>query len=144
MQKTASLSLGLLVAFASLVVVGCGPSGPTTFPLTGKVVDASGKPIPGLAGCTVEFQSATDHLIHGYGEIKEDGSFTMATQTQGVGKEGVVEGTHQVRIMLNIEQDEDKPIAGPTIIPLKYTKFETSGITCEVPKDKELVIKITP
>jgi len=63
----------LLLAF--VISAGCD-SGPKTFPVSGKVVDKSGKP---WSGGTITFQLASDPTMGITGEIQKDGAFTLTT-----------------------------------------------------------------
>jgi len=78
---------------------GCSktPSGsePTTFPVTGQVVDSSGQP---LTAGTVEFQSTADKKSRAVSEIAADGSFSLSTLVDGQLVPGAIEGPHQVSI----------------------------------------------
>ncbi|HEY8504867.1 MAG TPA: hypothetical protein VIL46_09815 [Gemmataceae bacterium] len=134
-----------LVALLPLALAGCesGPTGPETFPVKGQVIAEKGADLRNLVGGTVEFKSASDPSTRAYGEIKEDGTFVMATQKDGVGKEGAVAGEHHVRIVLNIEDNDDneRPVRPP--IHPRYLTFDKSGITCNVPQDQELMIRVS-
>jgi predicted small lipoprotein YifL len=135
---------GLLAAALS-VLAGCGPSGPKYYPVTGKVVMESDGSVPAkLIKQTVEFQSTTEPNTRAFGEIKADGSFELSTWREGRGTLGAIEGTHKGRMLLEIPQEEEAPNArkrkGP--IEFKYTRFETSPWTIQVPPTGEVILKV--
>src|SRR5437870_3721847 len=85
-----------------LAVLGsCGPSGPKTYPVKGKVVLAKDEDLKQLVGQGVEFQSTTEPYTRGFGPIQPDGSFTLSTYRQGVTLPGAIAGTHKARLMIN-------------------------------------------
>lgn len=124
--------------------VGCGdgsPAPPKTYPVKGRVVVAKPEDLKPLVGSSVELQSAVDNTIRAYGEIQADGSFSFSTYWKAKNLEGAVEGNHQVRIIL--EMDDDRRFKKPKVtIPVKYARFETSGWDVTVPKNEELLLKV--
>src|SRR5688572_23465553 len=93
------------VGWALVVVLlsGCGPALPKTYPVTGKVVDPAGKP---WAGGSIMFQLAADPRVVADGVIGPDGTFTLTTKMYGKAKEGAAEGEHSVMV-------ESGPVTGP-------------------------------
>jgi hypothetical protein len=127
-SKTFALLL-LLVALA-----GCGRR--TIYPVHGRVVDADGEKIEGLAGGAVEFESV-DVPMSANGVIDGEGKFRLTTKHPG---DGAHLGKHRVMIT--------RPYFGPDtpaphVIHPRYESPETSGLSVVVePKDNEVVLKV--
>jgi hypothetical protein len=136
----------LWVVIAGLIgtLGGCGPGGPKTHPVKGKVVTAKPDDLKFLAGQAVEFQSTAEPETRGFGQIQPDGSFTISTYRQGVSLSGAIEGTHKARLMIDMGgEDGDGPRkAKKWPFDRKYTQFEGSGWTVTVPTDGEVVLKL--
>src|SRR5262245_57255758 len=58
--------IGVLVLCLA-TLASCGPRGPKTYPVKGKVVTEKGEPVPKLAGSGIEIQSATEPNTRGFG-----------------------------------------------------------------------------
>jgi hypothetical protein len=85
-----------------MAVPGCAAKEelPKTYAVTGKVVLKNGKP---LKGGFITFTSVTNHEQRAYGDIKEDGTFTLDTaaltsQARTERLAGAVEGEFKVTI----------------------------------------------
>jgi hypothetical protein len=121
-------------------LAGCGgpPSaeGPPAEDITGQVVFTKGGDVAELYGCqgSVEFQCVERPEVHAFGEIREDGTFKLATLEDGVGRAGAIEGTHRVRLNLD---DSAKSLVAP-----QFLSFERSGITVKVPSEQPIEIKV--
>lgn len=121
----------------AVIFAGCGrPAGPSTVPVTGKVVFVKGGTTKTLAQrqAQIEFESLDQPGIHAYGEIQEDGSFTLITAKDDAGQEGAVPGNHRVK--LNLDS------ASIRFVAPKFQSFETSGIRVKVPSDQPIEIKV--
>src|SRR5262245_32339984 len=104
---------------AVVLAAGCGPSLPKTYPVTGKVVDPSGKP---WKGGTITFQLAADPKVVADAEIGPDGSFTLTTKMYGKAKPGAAEGEHTVWVETGqVAGPDGQPIIVPVVVPKKYT-----------------------
>ncbi|MEA1952330.1 MAG: hypothetical protein U9N87_13175, partial [Planctomycetota bacterium] len=134
----AILLLMLLLAIATSFP-GCGKRHRELAPLTGKVI-YKGKPL----------RFGTVVVEHEYGQpatgaIQPDGTFVLTTRGEG---EGTAVTKSRVRVACYEGQDPDKkagpgqlPALGRSLIPEKYTSFETSGLTIEVhPRVNEPVV----
>lgn len=132
---------GLLV-LALLALAGCGESGPTTFPVSGKVVFADGD-VKKLAGSNVEFQMESDRKVMAYGAIAEDGTFSMQMLYQGKQVQGVVEGAYRARIQLTGEDGEDG--APPKNAPIhpRFLSFDKSRLSFKVPAQGDITVKVS-
>src|SRR5262245_9721463 len=119
---------------------GCGPKGPKTYPVTGRVESQKeGVPKP-LVGSGVELQSTTEPNTQGFGQIQPDGSFTISTYRLGVSLNGAIEGTHRARITPGAgDEDDGRPRKRP--VDPKYTRFESSGWEITVPTTGEVILK---
>jgi hypothetical protein len=135
---------GAWVALAGLlgILASCGPSGPKTHPVKGKVVTANADDLKLLAGQSVEFQSAAEPETRGFGQIQSDGSFTISTYRQGASLSGAVEGQHKARLMIDLGDDDGRPRAKKWPFDRKYTQFENSGWVVTVPTDGEVILKL--
>jgi hypothetical protein len=70
-------ALGPSLVLALLLVSGCAKEEmPKTYAVQGKVVLKNGKP---LAGGFISFTSVANHEHRAYGDILEDGTFTLDT-----------------------------------------------------------------
>ena len=124
-------------------LASCGPSGPKTHAVNGKVVTAKAEDLKQLVGQAVELQSTTEPNTRGFGQIKPDGSFSISTYRKGDSLPGAIEGAHKARLMINLE-DNDGPRGRKkqwTLDP-KFTNFDNSGWTLTVPVTGEVVFKV--
>ena len=149
-----------LVALISLsALIGCSSGGPTTYPVSGKVM-LDGQPLEGAA----VMLKPVDGGSNGYGVAGADGSFDVTTYRQG---DGAVPGKHQIIVSLEkIVQPDDlktEAVAGDqeelddenelavsdqveviSLVPARYADFETSGLTVEVgPENLPLLLNLT-
>jgi hypothetical protein len=144
-MKGIRIRLRSRVALAAVLVLlaGCGPGGPKMYPVKGKVVLAKPETLKRLVGTSVELQSTTEANTRAYGEIQPDGTFTLSTYREGKSRQGAMEGTHKARILIDLGDSDDEGASKRcSPIPLKYTRFETSGWQIQVPTDSEVVLKV--
>jgi len=87
-------SWSLLMLALLLGGAGCGsaPALPKGYPARGTVVYAGGQP---MKGGSIQFECATDPLLHAVGEIDEKGAFSLRTVKDAVA-DGAPEGDYQV------------------------------------------------
>jgi hypothetical protein len=109
-------------AFAAVLGIvfvahGCIPISDSV-PLQGVVL-LDGKPLP---GGIVQFQPTSGQLATG--EIAPDGSFTLSRHATA---DGVLPGTYRVSVLAYDPQASTQSEEN-LIVPLKYTRFGTSGI----------------
>lgn len=111
-----------------LVAIGCRPSEQVDLvPVAGRVL-FNGEP---LKYGSIVFQPA--HGQPARGEIQPDGAFTLSTYRAG---DGAAVGRHKVRVTCYTSQDPKQKkensaasdSLGESLIPLRYTSFDTSGL----------------
>ena len=115
----------------ALIFSGCGKPPHQLVPISGKVT-YNGKPLP--FGC-VKFQPETGQWARG--TIQSDGTFKMVTPGEG---DGAAVGINKVSITCFENQDPAKQkngagmgmVLGRSLIPKKYSSFDTSGLTIDV------------
>jgi hypothetical protein len=139
MMRVGARFTALAVLAGTVFLYGCGGEkveGPPTIPVKGRIEFTKGGKVQDLSNNSilVEFQSVEQPEVKAFGEILEDGSFTMSTQVNEKGKPGVVAGTHRVR--LNADESASR------FVSPKFLSHETSGIKVKVPPEGELVIKV--
>lgn len=133
--------LGIITLFS---VAGCGGSdadNPPTYETTGTVT-YNGEPVE---GAHVTYRSDGDPVHIAYGTTDAQGHFALTTFEKG---DGAVEGKYAVKIMKLEEKTGgaeagSAPPGGPTaappppksLIPQRYSDFDTSGFTATVTPD---------
>lgn len=121
---------GLMILLGACLIsaTGCGRR-PTLAPVSGRVT-LDGRP---LAFGSVMIQPTGGPAARG--RIQPDGSFTVGTFAPG---DGAIVGPATVRVACYEQQrpgataQQGEPTLGKSLIPEKYTQFETSGITTSV------------
>lgn len=126
---------GLVWLLVPLLITmpGCD-AGPQVAPVSGTVT-YDGEP---LRFGVVMFQPSQGQLAQA--DIESDGSFTLSTFKPG---DGAIVGEHRVSVSCyeghNPEVREKQPpeqlSLGQSLIPVKYSRVGTSGITIEVPPE---------
>jgi hypothetical protein len=128
----AALVLIAAAIVVGLTVSGCADQGGSELvPVTGKV-RLDGEP---LRFGTVTFQPSRGQPARG--EINERGEFTLSTYRPG---DGATVGRHKVKIACYASQDPgatelaERPSEslGTSLIPDRYTRFDTSGVAVAV------------
>lgn len=125
---------------ASLIVGGCGESGPEMIPIRGEVL-YNGAPLSD--GMVVYLPAATGETQQASGRIQEDGTFALTTSKKG---DGVRVGEYNIIVqaysrpggrMLTREETESgaRSAAPKLIIPEKYVDPSRSGLTDTVNSD---------
>jgi hypothetical protein len=124
-------------------VVGCGPAGPKTYPVRGKVEIAAGD-IRQLAGNHVEAALEGDPTVRASGVIQPDGSFTLETLHAGVILKGAQAGNYQVRIILADDGDSETQRLRRAALHPRFLQFQTSGLSFQVPTEGDVILKVSP
>ncbi len=134
------------ILFAALLalLLGCGSEPPKT-PIHGKVL-YNGKPLPfGV----VMFQPVQGQVAQA--EINSDGTFDLSTYRI---KDGVIPGSYRVSVICYEAQDPEGPASvenegggawmGRPLIPLRYTRTKSSGLTAEIVQDnnEEIILEL--
>jgi hypothetical protein len=134
------LAAGFALFLGAALIAGCGDEeieGPPTIPVKGRIEFTKGGKVQDLSNNSiiVEFQSVEQPDYKAFGEILEDGSFTMTTQVNEKGKPGVIAGKH--RVCLNADENAAR------FVSPKFLQHETSQIVVTIPPpEEELVIKV--
>ena len=71
-----------------------------------------------------------------------DGTFTLETLHAGTIFKGAREGTYRVRIVPGDEDDNGKKLKKPPVAA-KHLKFETSGLTFQVPASGDVTLEFS-
>jgi hypothetical protein len=124
------------LVLAGFAACGGGPNGPKTYPVKGAVVFVKGGSLKQLVDGTVEFQSVSEPGVRAYGEIQQDGSFSLTTLKDGKASPGAIEGEHRARVVPPQER-EGKPVIDP-----QFLSFEKSGLTFRVPGSEDITIQV--
>jgi hypothetical protein len=136
-------ALAVVVAAGLWGAAGCGPGGPKTYPVRGKVELAGGN-VADLAGASVEAALDSDPTVRASGVIAEDGSFQLETLNAGVILRGAQEGTYKARILPGDEEDRQARTRQRAALNAKYTQFQTSDLSFKVPTEGNVVLKLVP
>jgi predicted small lipoprotein YifL len=128
------------VFIAMVGLTGCGSGGPKTYPVRGRVAIPNGD-VAVLAGSTVEAALDADPTVRAAGTIEPDGSFRLETLQAGVIKTGAVAGTYKVRVILTDDDPAMRKQAAKALHP-KALKFESSGLTLQVPAPDEVRLEL--
>jgi hypothetical protein len=123
------------VALLLLSLAGCGPRLPQTYPVKGRVT-LDGKPVAGAGVLLIPKEGRPAN-----GVTDQDGAFVLSTFGQG---DGALPGEHAVTVTLKktvgvtvnaegLEGDfNPEKVHEEWIVPEKYSKAKTSGLTVEV------------
>ena len=119
----------LRLLFPVMLLGGCGPSGPTTVPMSGTVT-INGTP---LTIGVVRFNPVDPEVGRpAEGAIDAEGKFTISTFKSG---DGAIPGDYNITIISMLEdadtqqKDQGLGISGKSAIPKKYNDPETSGLS---------------
>lgn len=126
----------LLVPLLVVTAAGCGSG---RYPVTGKVAFEDGSP---LDEGTVSAEATIDgKLVAARGNIQNDGSFQLGTERPG---DGALPGKYRVVVLPRALGDSENAQGMKPAVADKFTRFDTSGITHEVPNGpSELNIRVT-
>jgi len=101
----------LLALLPLLALAGCGPSKPTTLPVTGKVMFRKTTPAAGALVVFHPVDPAVEKMLPGkpFAKCKEDGTFTLTTYSDGPDG-GAPEGEYGITIqwMREVKVKENK------------------------------------
>lgn len=115
----------LLVILVACIVSGGCNRGPTLVPATGRVT-LNGKPLETGA---IMVQPTAGPAAQA--KINPDGTFTLGTFKPG---DGAIVGPATVRIFCrkDITPPGGEQAWGPSLIPERYNRFDTSGLTADI------------
>jgi hypothetical protein len=100
--------LCIVAVLAAVAIIGCSNApprdAPTTYPVTGVVLQGDGSP---FAGGTLEFRPKNSSNVNTIGDIDETGHFALRTLLADGKVDGAPEGDYQVTITpLSQSQDQ--------------------------------------
>lgn len=127
------------IALVIAACVGCG-SNSGIHRVQGQVQVAGGDASP-LVGHLVEIAKADEQQVRASGEIKADGKFQLESLQAGQITPGTVPGKYLVRIVLADDDPQARQVAAAAINP-RYLKFESSGLTVEVPASSAVQLQV--
>jgi hypothetical protein len=128
-----------LLTLALLFMAGCtsGPALPPTYPASGTVVYADGKP---MNGGSVQFTSSADPQLRVVGTVDANGGFTLATLKDNRRADGAPEGEYKVTVFPPSLTDPRGGVAEghkgvlPIALPKPYRiEAGTNSIRIELP-----------
>ena len=124
----------LSIVFAA----GCNSGQVPTYPVSGRVVFANGRPV---RHGTVEITSV-EHQTTATGKIGHDGEFVLGTYTPN---DGATAGEHNAIVVQMVIDDGSfkHTIDHGAPVPTGYASYETSRLKVSVDPDKENVVTIT-
>jgi hypothetical protein len=137
-----SILLLVCAALGALTLVGCGPGGPKTNPVTGKVtVDGQA-----VKNCMITFQPVDSANQVASGQIADDGTYTLRTGVTGTpgamaGKykvvltpqmAPVVEGEDPAYMKSGTDPTKDPALQKSDVVPQEYTNVATTPKEVEV------------
>jgi len=115
----------LLVAF---LTTGCGGSGATLHPVSGKVT-ADDQPLPkGSVRFVPDASKGNTAKEEPVGEIGAGGVYTLLS----TGGAGAPAGWYKVSVISADTPDSTKPLAAKSYVGKKYNDPQTSGLSVEV------------
>ncbi len=123
-----SIALSLLTPLA---IVGCGESAPShvaTYPVEAPIT-FRGKPTPGAC---ISFHpvTPTEEVPAPRGVVTRDGQLQVSTFNGG---DGAPEGEYVLTVQWNrLVRRGDEVVAGPNVIPRKYTSPQTSNLRVRI------------
>lgn len=123
------------------ILGGCGESGPNLHSVAGKV-ELREQDVTLLHGSVVELSLLSDPTVRGFGEIQPDGKFQIKSLVGGELYHGVPEGRYAARILPHDEDGAARQQATKAIAP-RYLKFDTSGLSVQVPVTGDFVLQVT-
>jgi hypothetical protein len=129
----------LVALLTTLALTGAAGCGAKKYPVEGKVVWTDGSPAKELAGGMVVFES-TEAPRSARGEVKEDGSFRLTTESPD---DGLLPGHY--RVLVSQHRPEPDGITRPPPPPMdpRFEDFKTSGLEFTIePKKNDVVLKV--
>jgi hypothetical protein len=128
---------GLLLA----LFIGCGGA-PKVHPVKGKVVFEKGD-IKLLSGSTLICQQKEEPYFQAHGDIGDDGSFSLTTNSKGEVLPGAAEGTYRAWIQLSTENGNRERQFKKIGIDPGFLDGKSSSLSFKVPAEKEIVLTVT-
>ncbi len=130
----------VLVGVCLAAVIGCGPAGPKTYPVKGKVVYKGGD-VRQLLYYQVQLEREPDGKQKAVGEIEEDGNFALMSNVEGQGRTGAPEGSYRARILPPSDR-ADGPKQARKLLHPRYFSFASSELKIVVPSGGEITLEL--
>jgi len=129
-----------VAAIGLACLLGCGNSGPKTYPVNGEV-RLSGVVAAALAGHIIEASLDGEPTVRASGVIEPDGRFKLETLHAGQILTGAREGSYRARIVLSDDDARSLRVAKKTLPP-RYFQFESSGLSFQVPASEDVKLEV--
>jgi major membrane immunogen (membrane-anchored lipoprotein) len=121
-----------LMLVAAMLLVGCGRSGPprvATHPTKGSIT-FQGQPVSGAFVALHPKQSSHPEVPTSTAIVQPNGTFAVSTYDSG---DGVPEGEYVVTVQWRkVVKSGSDFVPGPSLLPAKYSRPETSDVTVRV------------
>lgn len=125
------------VLLLAVALAACGCGGRAT--VTGRVTYPDGSPVE--SGTVVAEGTVDGKPVLVQGAINKDGTFRLGGDRPG---DGVLPGSYKVAVHPEYVSDEDRAKGVQPAVAGKYTRYDSSGFTVEVPPGgTELNLKVT-
>ncbi len=125
-----------------------------SFGTDANFVNSNGAMVPGIPyvgtdssgklwdGHNLEAALGTDLAVRAYGQIQEDGSFSLETLQAGVLYSGAAEGSYRVRIVLSDDDPGARRRAAQALHP-RFLQFDSSGLSIQVPNNDPVTVVLS-
>lgn len=121
--------LRLLISAVIVALAGCGSS--ELYTLEGNVAFQDASDFR-FSGDVLELRLKGNPLQRAFAQIEPDGAFRIETLEDGKVASGAKPGVYEARIVISDDDPQHVKLASKAI-HRKFTRFETSGLTIEVP-----------
>jgi len=128
------------VALGLTLVLGCGDSGPKTYPVNGTITLPGGDAAP-LIGHNIEASLDSDPTVRASGVIEANGRFKLETIQGGKVVTGAREGSYKVRLILSDDDAVSRKLAKKAVPP-RYFQFDSSGLEIRVPANDDVKLEL--
>lgn len=135
MNRSSTIRFSVLAPLYLLVLASGCSSG--RYPVTGHVTYEDGSPL--AAGTVIGEATVDGKPVSVQGIVEPDGSFSLGTQRPG---DGALPGNYRVIVMPVALGDSELAAGKVPAVDGKFTKFNSSGFTCEV-KPEPNVLNLT-
>lgn len=137
--RTFTLCARAVALGALCLVSGCGTDRVPTYPVTGRIVFADGRPV---RHGRVEVESR-EHGLTATGTIEHDGTFVLGTYTAD---DGAVAGTHSAIVVQIVIADGSftHSVDHGRPVPVRYADYGTSPLEVTVePQPNQIELQLS-